>query len=139
MPSEALDLRREIDASGPRIAIVGPCGSGKTTLARMLTARGLDARQIVQEHSYVANMWQVITRPDVLIFLDASHAVCNRRKNLGWLPEEHGEQLRRLRHARQHAALYVLTDSLTPEEVMARVWDHLSSKRLIPWPSTESP
>jgi hypothetical protein len=98
----------------------------------MLQARGLDARQIVQEHSYVPQMWQVFTRPDLLIFLDASHGVCNRRKNLGWTPEEHAEQMRRLDHARRHASLVVLTDTLTPEEVLARVWDHLSTHRLLP-------
>jgi cytidylate kinase len=109
-----------------RIAIVGPCGSGKTTLARQLQERGLDARQIVQEHSFVPEMWQLITRPDLLIFLDASHATCNQRKNLGWTEPEHAEQLRRLAHARAHADLYIQTDTLTPPEVFSLVWRFVS-------------
>ncbi len=115
-----------------RIAIVGPCGSGKTTLALELRARGLEARQIVQEHSFVPEMWQIVTGPDLLIYLDASHGVCNRRKNLGWTPAEHAEQLRRLEHARRHAHLYILTDSLSPAEVLDLVWRHLTERRLAP-------
>jgi thymidylate kinase len=125
-----------------RIAIVGPCGSGKTTLALELQARGLEARQIVQEHSFVPEMWQIITRPDVMIYLDASHDVCNRRKNLGWTPEEHAEQLRRLEHARRHSDLYILTDALSPGEVLDLVWRHLSGRKLTPpegWTAGQPP
>jgi thymidylate kinase len=125
-------LRKAQAGGALRIAIVGPCGSGKTTLALELQARGLEARQIVQEHSFVPEMWQIITGPDLLIYLDASHDVCNRRKNLGWTPEEHAEQLRRLEHARQHSDLYILTDSLSPEEVLDLVWRHLSERRRTP-------
>ncbi|HEX9675289.1 MAG TPA: hypothetical protein VGA07_04875, partial [Anaerolineales bacterium] len=83
----------------PKIAIVGPCASGKTTLATRLQREGYSARQIVQEHSYVADMWKVLSMPDLLIFLDASFATCNRRKALNWLENEYLEQRRRLRHA----------------------------------------
>ena len=33
------------------IAIVGPCGAGKSTLAEVLIGHGYPARQIAQEHS----------------------------------------------------------------------------------------
>ena len=100
------------------IAIVGPCGAGKSTLARALQSRGLDVRQIAQEHSYVPSMWQYLCRPDVLIFLDASFEVCTRRKNLNWLPRDYAKQVHRLEHARKHCHIYVNTDSLNPEEVL---------------------
>jgi deoxyadenosine/deoxycytidine kinase len=103
-----------------RIAIVGPCAAGKTTLAHALQIRGWHARQIVQEHSYVPAMWQRFTEPDVLIYLDASYEVCTQRKNLNWLPHEHAEQDRRLEHARRHCHIYIQTDKLTPEEVLER-------------------
>jgi deoxyadenosine/deoxycytidine kinase len=107
------------------IAIVGPCAAGKSTLANGLQDLGLRARQIVQEHSYVPEMWQHFAKPDVLIFLDASYEVCTKRKKLNWLPKEHAEQLRRLKHAREHCQIYVYTDDLTPGEVLFRVLNAL--------------
>jgi len=55
-----------------RIVVVGPCGSGKTTLVEALRELGYEARECVQEHSHVADMWRRISRPDVLIFLGIS-------------------------------------------------------------------
>jgi ABC-type Mn2+/Zn2+ transport system ATPase subunit len=60
------------------VGIVGPCGAGKTTLTRNLTAAGISARAIAQEHSYVPYMWQKITNPDILIFL----AACRRDRQV---------------------------------------------------------
>ncbi len=102
------------------IAIVGPCASGKTTLATSLKAKHLAARQIAQEHSYVANMWEVLTKPTVLIYLDASYPVCTRRKSLAWTPEEYAEQKRRLQHAHANCHVYIDTDELIPDEVLQR-------------------
>jgi hypothetical protein len=53
----------------PLIAAVGPCTSGKSTLVRALRERGYNAREVVQEHSYVPAMWQVFAQPDILIYL----------------------------------------------------------------------
>ena len=111
----------------PKIAIVGPCASGKTTLATRLRREGYSPRQIVQEHSYVAEMWKLLTMPDLLIFLDASFATCNRRKALNWLENEDLEQRRRLRHAEEHCDLYIETDSLTSDEVLRTVLQTLEA------------
>jgi deoxyadenosine/deoxycytidine kinase len=105
---------------GLRVAIVGPCASGKSTLAAGLQQHGYLARQIAQEHSYVPAMWQRLTRPDALVYLDASYETCTRRKRLDWLPSEHAEQLHRLRHARQYCDVYINTDDLSPEQVLTR-------------------
>jgi cytidylate kinase len=102
----------------PDIAIVGPCASGKSTLAKQLQQLGYRARQIVQEHSYVADMWKVMGNPDLLIFLDASFATCSRRKSLDWQEREYQEQRRRLRHAQEHCDLYIETDTLNPQDVL---------------------
>lgn len=108
-----------------RIGIVGPCGAGKTTLAAGLLQQGFEARVIAQEHSYVPDMWRRLTKPDVLIFLQASWQVCSARRRLNWTEAEWQEQQHRLRHARQHADFYLDTDGLSINEVQQRVLDFL--------------
>ena len=103
------------------IGVVGPCASGKTTLTSNLKRYGLATRHIAQEHSYVADMWQRITKPDVLVFLDASFPVTKERRKLDWTQEDYNEQHYRLRHAREHADLYIFTDNLTSEDVLRSV------------------
>jgi uridine kinase len=49
------------------IGVVGPCGSGKSTLIRGLEKKGYTCRHIAQEHSYVHAMWQIISKPDAFI------------------------------------------------------------------------
>jgi deoxyadenosine/deoxycytidine kinase len=114
------------------IGIVGPCGSGKTTLVKRLSALGINARHIAQEHSYVGAMWQKITHPDYLIFLDASYAETIRRRNLNWTVEEYQEQHRRLAHARQNADLYIFTDDLKPAQISQIVLDFLKEHAIYP-------
>ncbi len=108
------------DDNQARIAIVGPCASGKTTLASALQAKKLSARQIAQEHSYVGNMWEVLTKPAILIYLDASYPVCTERKSLSWTSQEYEAQKERLVHARLNCHIYIETDDLTPDEVLQR-------------------
>jgi len=108
-----------------RIAVVGPCASGKTALAERLKNLGYEARECTQEHSYVPTMWQKISRPDVLIYLDASLPVVAERRPADWSEEYLAEQNRRLSHARQHCDLYIQTDELSEEEVLERALDFL--------------
>ncbi|MEI2607989.1 MAG: hypothetical protein V9G20_05095 [Candidatus Promineifilaceae bacterium] len=69
-----------------RIALVGPCSSGKSTLGRILQAQGYEVRQPAQEHSYVPDMWQKLTKPDLLIYLDVDVAAAASTSpfNLWW-------------------------------------------------------
>ena len=108
------------------IGVVGPCGSGKSTLVEGLEKHGYECRHIAQEHSYVPDMWQLITQPGILIYLNASFAVSTARAKLDWRKKDHSEQLRRLSHARSHAILIIDTDNLTPEDVLQRVLDFLA-------------
>ena len=107
------------------IGIVGPCGSGKSTLIAGLERYGYTCRHIAQEHSYVQAMWQIITKPDLLIYLGASFPVSTARRKLNWQEKDHTEQLRRLAHARENAHLYIDTDDLTPSQVLQKVFDFL--------------
>jgi len=115
----------------PLIAVVGVCAAGKTTLAGALRARGLDVRQVLQEHSYVPSMWQRITKPDLLVYLDASlDTVRNRKNDPEWPEWLYGEQVKRLRHARACCDLYLQTDSLTPAQVLERTLGFLERGNL---------
>lgn len=104
-----------------RIAVVGPCASGKSELVSRLQALGYEARQCAQEHSYVPDMWQRISRPQILIYLDASPpALAARRATAA---DEHYLRLerQRLAHARSHCDLYVDTSAMDQEGVLRRV------------------
>jgi deoxyadenosine/deoxycytidine kinase len=104
-----------------RIAVVGPCASGKSTLAAALRAAGYEARHPAQEHSYVKDMWRRLVDPDVLIYLDISYeALLERRPFFGERAYLEREQAR-LAHARAHADLYLDTSGLTAEQVWERV------------------
>ncbi len=105
----------------PLVGVVGPCGAGKTTLADGLQRNGCQARAIGQEHSYVPDMWQRLTKPDVLIFLQASCSVGALRRKMQWTESEWQEQQRRLAHARAHSHFYLDTDALGIQEVLALV------------------
>ena len=127
-PSPALHSAQDKPPSTPLVGVVGPCGSGKSTLIAQLEPRGYACRHIAQEHSYVKDMWRRISHPDLLIFLDASFPVSTARRQLKWLESDHAEQQRRLSHARQHADLIVDTDSLTPAQVLDLVLAFLAEQ-----------
>ena len=112
------------------IGVVGPCGSGKSTLIMGLNQHGYTCRHIAQEHSYVPAMWQIITKPDLLIYLHASFQTSTRRRKLNWNESDHAEQLRRLAHAREHANLIINTDDLTPDQVLGQTLDYLKESSL---------
>ncbi len=106
-----------------RVKVVGPCGSGKSALAARLREWGYDASPAAQDHSYVLDMWQRINPPDVLIYLDVSLRTAHQRgrTGTGWDQSYLDEQHQRLRHARTHCDLYLPTDDLTEDQVLAQV------------------
>jgi len=115
---------------GPLVAIVGPCAAGKSTLARALRAQGYTVKELRQEHSVAPRMWQKLTQPDVLIYLDVSLEVAAQRERLArpapwWEEERHF----RLAHARAHCDLYIDTSSLTPDEVAQQALQFLGQWR----------
>ena len=93
-----------------------------------LEKRGYRCRHIAQEHSYVKTMWQVLSNPDILIFLHCSFENSTSRRKLNWLPQDYEEQQRRLSHAREHANLIVDTDEMDSDEVLARVLEYLKDR-----------
>jgi len=108
------------------IGIVGPCSAGKSTAAEGLRAVGYRIKEIRQEHCAMPSMWQRLTNPDILIYLDVSMEEAARREGLAkpssWWIEEREV---RLAHARQHCDLYVDTTNLSPQEVIERLLTYL--------------
>jgi hypothetical protein len=88
-------------------------------LVHALQARGYQVRQVSQEHSYVPDMWQRVTKPDMLIHLDAGlQSIRRRRIDDQWPEWIRDLQVERLRHARTHCDLYIMTDLLSPDRVL---------------------
>ncbi len=112
----------------PLVGIVGPCGSGKSTLMAGLEQAGYRCRHIAQEHSYVPYMWQRISHPDILLFLDAPFETCTERRHLNWSLADFEEQARRLAHARQHADLIIETGTLTIPQVLNTALEFLRDR-----------
>jgi hypothetical protein len=113
-----------------RIKIVGPCASGKSVLAAALRELGYDACTAAQDHSYVPDMWQRLNPPDVLVYLDVTLEAAWRRgrSGPGWDQAYLDEQHNRLRHARIHCDLYLPTDDLSEDEVLAKVLIFLAQR-----------
>lgn len=110
------------DRRSLRIAFVGPCGSGKSTVVHQLRAMGIDARMPAQEHSGIASMWQKLLNPDMLFVLEAPNAVLReRRPGINLTDDYLAEQRRRMAHAYAHAHTTFDTGHLTPDEIVAAV------------------
>ena len=116
--SNARDELAAKEISSILIAVVGPCASGKSLLVQALRVRGYNAREVLQEHSYVPTMWQRITQPDLLVYLDVSWEVARHRRPIDARADWWDELSKRLHHARQHADLYIHTDEIAPQEVL---------------------
>ena len=115
------------------LGLVGPCSSGKTVLQTALQAEGYTVRHIAQEHSHVPYMWQRLTNPDILIYLDVDFpAVKARRPKTHGGPERLADQHKKLAHAREHCDFYLDTSALSPAEVKEQVLHFLHTAGIHP-------
>ena len=112
-----------------RIAIVGICASGKTTLVRGLREAGYDAYNVAQEHSCIHDFWNK-HHPDVLVMIDATLAAADQRRVVTWGRDRSDTQHEWLAHARKHADLYIQTDHLDAEAVKNKVINFLKTKEV---------
>lgn len=100
-----------------RVAVVGPCASGKSTLVTALEACGLDAYAVAQEHSDIGELW-ARRQPERLIYLDVSlNTLRERRRNPFWPCWVYDLQLGRLTDARSRADLVIDTNNMDPAAV----------------------
>jgi deoxyadenosine/deoxycytidine kinase len=97
-----------------KVAVVGPCASGKTTLARNLRKHGYDAFVVAQEHSAIRALW-AHQRPDVLIALHADLSTIRQRRGAGWSQEIYAAQMQRLSDAYESADLRIDTSDVSEQ------------------------
>jgi hypothetical protein len=96
--------------SPPRIVVVGPCASGKSTLVSGLRANGYDARAAGQEHSEIPTLWRHLGEPDYVIALAVDLPTIRRRRgDRQWPAWLYALQQRRLRQAVAAASLVIDT------------------------------
>ena len=104
----------------PKIAVVGPCASGKSTLVNSLRAKGYDAHAVAQEHSAVRDLWNS-RKPDLLVALDVSLEVVRQRRSPEWLEAVYERQHKRLAAAYRAADIIIDTSANSADEVLATV------------------
>ncbi|MGC4190656.1 MAG: hypothetical protein QM589_05380 [Thermomicrobiales bacterium] len=114
----------------PVVVIVGPCASGKSTLAVALRRFGIDARIVAQEHSIVADLWRR-QQPDVLIGLDVDLETLRARRSPTWPASVYASQRERLAPAFAAAGLVVDTSPLDADQVVAVVVAWLRERGLV--------
>lgn len=103
-----------------RVAVVGVCGSGKTTIVGRLRALGLDAFAVGQEHSIIPALWNH-TGPDHVVVLDISLEGLRARRGANWPDSIFALQQERLADARAHAAVIVRTDLYTEDDTVRQI------------------
>lgn len=107
------------DENGPRVVVVGPCASGKTTLVELLRGQGVTAYSAAQEHSNAPCMY-LRHGPDFTVYLDVSYEEIRRRRSVSWGRARLRAQERRLSAARESADLVIDTDGLDPGAICER-------------------
>ncbi len=115
-----MDGQSITSGQGKKIAVMGVCTSGKSTLVNNLRQRGYDAFSVPQEHSYIARLWKA-HNPDFLVVLDCSYPTAASRRKVSWGPERLLHQRERLKMAIAECDLYIPTDDYSPEEVTEMV------------------
>jgi molybdopterin-guanine dinucleotide biosynthesis protein len=110
-----------------RVAVVGSCASGKTSVVARLREHDIDAWAVAQEHSGIPDLWRHLG-PERLVFLDTKlHTVRARRDDENWPEWIFNVQQERLSDARTHADVVVMTDDLTLDDVVITILHKLTS------------
>ena len=104
-----------------RVAVVGTCASGKTSVVAALRDYGLDAYAVAQEHSAITALWRHL-EPDRLVYLDNRLETIQRRRNDdSWPDWIYQLQLERLHDAREQADVVIATDDLDIDETVRHI------------------
>lgn len=101
-----------------RVAVVGVCGSGKSTIVDGLREQGIDAYDVAQEHSVIADLWRH-QFPDFLVVLTVDLETVRERRGPEWPGWIFDLQIERLADARQHASI-VVSNQDSPADATVR-------------------
>ncbi|HWV25232.1 MAG TPA: hypothetical protein VNZ58_13675 [Thermomicrobiales bacterium] len=118
----------DVSVSPPRIVVVGPCASGKSTLVSQLLDAGYDARVVAQEHSAIRDLWAK-RHPDIVVALDLDLDTLRARRSPEWSAEVFAQQHERLRSAFDAADLIIDTSVHGEKETAAMVFELLNMRR----------
>jgi adenylate kinase family enzyme len=108
-----------VESNRKRIAIVGTCASGKSTLASRLREAGYDAFVSGQEHSDIVDLWKHLN-PDIVIALEIDLETVRARRGSSWSESLYNKQRERLERARE-AAIVVIDTGKSDEEATVRL------------------
>lgn len=124
---DATDRSGPVDS--PRIVVVGPCASGKSTLVANLQRAGLDAWVAGQEHSAVRALW-ARRNPDLVVALDLDLEHVRARRGGSWSADLYGTQHERLHDAFANADITLDTGVTSEQDVLAAVLDLVRKYRM---------
>lgn len=112
----------------PLVVIVGPCASGKSTLAKNLEMHGVHVHVVGQEHSAVKRLWQQ-RQPDFVVALDVDLETLRQRRGATWPEAIYRSQHERLANAYSAASIYIDTSHIAEEDVLSMVLERLDEEK----------
>lgn len=98
-----------------KVAVVGGCASGKSTISARLRDLGYDAYVVGQEHSDIPDLWRRQS-PDRVIFLETSLDAVRERRGRSWPEWLFHRQRERLEPARAGADVIVNTERASVQD-----------------------
>jgi gluconate kinase len=113
-----------------RIAVVGTCASGKSTIVAELRRLGYDAFVVSQEHSVVRDLWKH-QHPDVVVYLQVDYPTIQARRGESWPRWIYDLQVQRLKNAREYAGISVDTGAQTVAETISRIVAWIEQQPLV--------
>lgn len=109
-----------------KVAVVGGCASGKSTISERLKSLGFDAYVVGQEHSDIGDLWRR-QGPDRVVFLEVPLEAVRARRAQTWPEWLFHRQRQRLVPARQAADVVIDTSRCSVDESVSRILEAIEA------------